>query len=64
MRLIGILYVGAIYPVVGISIIYSMHKSLRLKGIVQPQKSGVEGGIIRTVLTSHTIADVFKEHIK
>ncbi len=50
---------GARYPVVGISIIYSMHKSLRLKGIVKAQKRGVESDIIRTVMTSHTIADVF-----
>jgi hypothetical protein len=49
---------------VGISIIYSMHKSLRLKGIVKPQKRAVESGIIRAVMTSHTIADVFKVHLK
>jgi hypothetical protein len=31
----------------------------KFKGIVQPKKRGVERGTIRTVMTSHTIADVF-----
>ncbi len=33
--------------------------SCLIKDIVQPKKRGVKRGTIRTVMTSHTIADVF-----
>ncbi len=34
------------------------------KDVVQPKKRGVKMGIIWTVMTSHTIADIFLTHLK
>ena len=39
-------------------------KKNTFKDIVQPKKRGVKRGIIRFVLTSYTIADIFFDNLK
>jgi hypothetical protein len=59
IELLSSLILSLHYSTAPLTLLLKMQLFYYLKDIVQPKKRGVKRGTIPTVMTSHTIADVF-----